>query len=86
MRLLLIVQRQSLPPVQVLWTASGLRPGLAANAANLTIAQLLEQVNEVIPLEAEFWGLEDYAVEVRGFECLHFAGLDQVLKDDDEVT
>ncbi|KAL8769129.1 MAG: hypothetical protein Q9209_004763 [Squamulea sp. 1 TL-2023] len=50
-----------------------------------TIAQLLERVNEIIPLESGDWGLEDYAVEVRGFECLHFSEVNQVLKEDDEV-
>ena len=86
MRLRLTVQRQSLPPVRILWTVGGLRLGLDSNATSVTVSQFLEQVNEVIPLEAEYWGLEDYVVEVRGFECLHFSGLGQVLKDDDEVT
>ena len=42
-------------------------------------------MNDVIPLESEDWGLEDYAVEVRGFECLHFSELGQLLREDDEV-
>ncbi|KAL9013604.1 MAG: hypothetical protein Q9173_001721, partial [Seirophora scorigena] len=46
---------------------------------------LLEQVNDIIPLESEEWGLEDYAVEVGGFECLHFHEANQVLKENDEV-
>ncbi len=45
----------------------------------------MAQVNEVLPLESEHWGLEDYSVEVRGFECLHFSELNQLLKEDDEV-
>ena len=85
MRLHLTVQRQGLPPVQVLWTTTGLRPTPAAGGASTTISQLLEQVNEVIPLEAEEWGLEDYSVEVGGFECLHFAELCQILKEEDHV-
>lgn len=85
MRLQLTVQRHSLPPVQILWTAGVLRPPYAAAGASCTISQFLEQVNDIIPLECEDWGLEDYAVEVRGFECLHFAELEQVLKEDDEV-
>ena len=51
----------------------------------MTVSQFLEKVNDVIPLESEDWGLEDYAVEVRGFECLHFSELGQVLREDDEV-
>ncbi len=45
-------------------------------------------MNEVIPLESEDWGLEDYAVEVAGFECLHFweiGGVGGVLRDGDVV-
>lgn len=84
MRLRLVVQRHGLPPTYVLWTAGHLPPN-TTNGASGTISQLLDQVNEVIPLESEDWGLEDYAVEVGGFECLHFSELSQVLKEDDEV-
>ncbi|KAL4753400.1 hypothetical protein BDW72DRAFT_32189 [Aspergillus terricola var. indicus] len=60
-----------------------------------TVAQLLEDVNEVIPLETEprlfedessgQWGLEDYVVEVGGSECLHFMEIEGILRDGDEV-
>ncbi|KAE8146740.1 hypothetical protein BDV25DRAFT_143423 [Aspergillus avenaceus] len=60
-----------------------------------TVAQLLEDVNEVIPLETEpalfdnefsgQWGLEDYVVEVGGSECLHFMEVEGLLRDGDEV-
>ncbi|KAL8915804.1 MAG: hypothetical protein Q9172_006654 [Xanthocarpia lactea] len=85
MRLRLTVQRHGLPPARVLWTIAALRPPFSAAGPEPTIAQLLEQINEIIPLESEDWGLEDYAVEVRGFECLHFSETNQVLKEDDEV-
>ena len=85
MRLQLTVQRQSIPPVKVLWTVNATRTTSNAPGASFTISQFLEQVNDVIPLEADEWGLEDYAVEVRGFECLHFSELQLVLKEDDEV-
>ena len=86
MRLQLTVLRHGLPPVQVLWTlTSTVRPPLLAAGSSITISQFLEQVNDVLPLESEDWGLEDYSVEVRGFECLHFSELNQVLKEDDEV-
>lgn len=71
--------------MHILWTTGLLRPPYTAAGTSPTISQLLEQVNEVIPLEAEDWGLEDYAVEVRGFECLHFSEVAQILKEDDEV-
>lgn len=61
-----------------------------------TIAQLLEDVNEVVPLETEpavfndettgQWGLEDYVVEVAGSECLHFMDVEGLLRDGDEVV
>ena len=72
--------------MSILWTTAPLRPGQAVNEENTTIAQLLEQISEVVPLESGDWGLEDYAVEIRGFECLHFLSLARILKDDDEVT
>ena len=72
--------------MRLLWNASGLRPNSEASGPNISIVQLLEQVNEIIPLEFDKWGLEDYAVEVLGFECLHFCLLDQILRDEDEVT
>ena len=88
MRLHLIIQRNGLPTTQILWTVNqSVKPPSAAPpaATSITISQFLEQVNEIIPLEADEWGLEDYAVEVQGFECLHFSELSQVLKEDDEV-
>ncbi|KAI4094581.1 MAG: hypothetical protein LQ339_007456 [Xanthoria mediterranea] len=85
MRLRLTVQRHGLPPARVLWTIAAVRPPYSAAGPEPTVAQLLEQINEIIPLESEDWGLEDYAVEVGGFECLHFSETSQVLKEDDEV-
>lgn len=85
MRLQLTIHRQGIPPVHVLWTLSHTRPPLAAAGSSIITSQFLEQVNEIIPLESEDWGLEDYVVEVRGFECLHFWELGQVLKEDDAV-
>jgi hypothetical protein len=51
-----------------------------------TIAQLLQHVNEVFPLEGETWGLEDYSVTVGGYECLHYHELSAVCRDEDEVV
>lgn len=75
-------------------TSSRMPNALYSNGG-YTIAQLLEDVNEVIPLETEprlledessgQWGLEDYAVEVGGSECLHFMELEGILRDGDEV-
>jgi hypothetical protein len=81
MRLRLSVQRNNLPPTNVLWNV----PDTNSLQA-YTIVRLLEDVNKVLPLEAEQWGLEDYIVEVGGFECLHFSPVAQLLKDDDHVS
>ncbi|KAL8777718.1 MAG: hypothetical protein Q9213_007733 [Squamulea squamosa] len=77
--------RHGLPPARVLWTIAAVCAPYSDAGPEPTIAQLLERVNEIIPLESGDWGLEDYAVEVRGFECLHFSEVNQVLKEDDEV-
>ncbi|KAF2030528.1 hypothetical protein EK21DRAFT_65271 [Setomelanomma holmii] len=81
MRLRLTVQRNSLPAANVLWNVSETNSTQA-----YTITRLLEDINHVIPLEAEQWGLEQYVVEVGGFECLHFSPVVQALKEDDHVT
>lgn len=81
MRLRLTVQRNSLPAVNILWNV----PETNSNSA-YTITRLLEDVNHILPLEAEQWGLDDYAVEVGGFECLHFSPVTQALKEDDHVS
>ncbi|RAK77124.1 uncharacterized protein BO72DRAFT_477559 [Aspergillus fijiensis CBS 313.89] len=70
-------------------------PNALYSNGGYTFAQLLEDVNEVIPLETESvqfdeecsgqWGLEDYVVEVGGSECLHFMEVDGLLRDGDEV-
>lgn len=86
MRLQLIIQRHGLPSAYIIWTVGApATPPTGAPSTSITISQFLEQVNEIVPLEADQWGLEDYAVEVRGFECLHFSEISQVLREDDEV-
>ncbi|KAI5290363.1 hypothetical protein KEM54_001757 [Ascosphaera aggregata] len=71
----------------------------ASGSGGLTIAQLLEDVHNVIPLQSDdselggqsddytgqFWTLEDYVVEVGGSECLHFMEVDGILREEDEV-
>jgi len=82
LRLRLVVRRHALPEVRVVFPVK--------IDTDPTIANLLEQVNEVIPLESNDWGLEDYAVELRdssghAFDCLHFQQLSLVLQNDEEV-
>lgn len=80
MRLRLSIQRHGLAKVEILWTVPEDEKSSIA-----TVSQLLEQINETVPLEARDWGLEDYVVSIGGFECLHFAKVDQILKDEDVV-
>jgi hypothetical protein len=78
MRLRLSVQRHALPEVHVLWSTT-------SRNESCTVSQLLSQINEVFPLETTEWGLEDYTLEIQGYECLHFQEIGQILKDEDEV-
>ena len=82
MRLRLSIWRQELPRTYVLWSV--VAP--PSTGPIYTISRFLEQVNEIIPLEADEWGLEDYTLEIGGFECLHFSDVWNLLKDDDEIT
>ncbi|KAH0564887.1 hypothetical protein GP486_001726 [Trichoglossum hirsutum] len=83
MRLRLNIQRHGLPPSLVVWTTG--ECGSVNRSQSGTVSQLLERVNDIIPLESDEWGLEDYIVEIHGYECLHFQELENVFKDDDEV-
>ncbi len=86
MRLQLSIKRYSLPTTNIIFTTYALGPCPATSSPDATIAQLLEDVNDIVPLESADWGLEDYAVEVNGYECLHFSPIDAVLRDDDQVV
>jgi len=81
MRIKLSVFRYHWPKASILWSISDedLSPGT-------TISFLLSKINEIIPLEAANWGLEDYVVELDGFECLHFQQLSAVIKDGDHLV
>ncbi|RMY46286.1 hypothetical protein D0865_09375 [Hortaea werneckii] len=79
MRLRLRILRNELPPVTTLWPISDTQQ-------KSTITQLLEQVNNVFPLESESWGLEHYVVTVASFEALHYHEIGAVCRDEDEVV
>ncbi|VUC20953.1 unnamed protein product [Clonostachys rosea] len=81
-RLRLTIRRHGIPEVKLVW------PCVASE--DFTIAKLLSQVNDVIPLESDQWGFEDYAVELAdasgdNFECLHYQRVAAVFKNDDQV-
>lgn len=91
MRLRLTIRRHALPDTSLIW------PLTPEEENDLTVAGLVERVNEVVPLESEEsnWGLEDYVVEVPGrdgpagsggFECLHFGVVGKVVRDDEVVV
>ncbi|KAL4991773.1 hypothetical protein BDW68DRAFT_127068 [Aspergillus falconensis] len=85
----------SIIPASSSAVTSSRMPNALYGNGGYTVAQLLEDVNEVIPLETEprlfedessgQWGLEDYVVEVGGSECLHFMEIEGILRDGDEV-
>lgn len=82
LRLRLVVRRHSLPEVRIIHHVP--------LENDPTIADLVDQINEIIPLESPEWGLEDYVVELRNkegyaFECLHFQQVSKLLKDEEEV-
>jgi hypothetical protein len=81
MRVKLSVHRNRLPPAAVLWSIpeDQINPGT-------TVSKLLQQIDEIIPLEADEWGFEDYIVEVDGFECMHFQPVGDVIKEGDVIT
>ena len=86
MRLHVSIKRYLLPTTNIIFTTRALGPSPATSSTDATIAQLLEDINDIVPLESTDWGLEDYAVEVHGYECLHFSPIDAVLRDDDQVV
>ncbi|KAI3326372.1 hypothetical protein HD806DRAFT_404431 [Xylariaceae sp. AK1471] len=82
MRLRLVVRRNGLPEIRLMWNVR--------LDSDPTIAKLLEQLNNDVPLESDQWGLEDYVVELHDtdgtdFECLHYQLVRSVLKPDDRV-
>ncbi|KAI1490247.1 hypothetical protein F5X96DRAFT_637187 [Biscogniauxia mediterranea] len=82
MRLRLVVRRNGLPEARLMWNVQ--------LENDPTIANLLEQLNEDVPLEGGQWGLEDYVVELHdsdgtSFECLHYQPVRNVLNTDDTV-
>ncbi|KAE9986901.1 hypothetical protein EG328_004343 [Venturia inaequalis] len=81
MRIRLCVRRNGLPDANLLWPAVE-----QVNGSKQKIADLLTAVNETMPLESLDWTLEDYVVEIAGFECLHWQFLGHVLKEEDQVT
>ncbi|KAL9075601.1 MAG: hypothetical protein Q9157_003957 [Trypethelium eluteriae] len=80
MRVQLSIHRQELPPADLLWSLPNDRTGPT------TIAQLIEDVNNVVPLESEHWGLEDYVLQLGRYECLHFSRVQELFKDNDRLT
>ncbi|CCX11533.1 Similar to hypothetical protein [Tuber melanosporum Mel28]; acc. no. XP_002840981 [Pyronema omphalodes CBS 100304] len=82
MRLRLQIFRNGLPVVKLIWeTTARLQPG-----TDEIVSNLLASVNEIFPLEGSTIGLEEYVVELDGFEVLHFQELSTVFKNDDTVT
>ena len=84
MRLRVAIQRHGLPATSILWTSESSFPQHSASHRSATISQLVDDINSIVPLESGEWGLEDYVVEVEGYECLHFQPID-ILHENDQV-
>ncbi|TGO48487.1 hypothetical protein BOTNAR_0473g00030 [Botryotinia narcissicola] len=83
MRLRLNVRRHNLPDCPIIWDVN-------TSTSAPTVSELLNEINDVIPIESTEWGMEDYAVEVKGkgglnYECLHFQPVEKVMKEENEV-
>lgn len=79
MRIRLLIERNELPPVSILWS-------FTSTQLTSTIAQFLENVNIRFPLEGNTWGLEDYTVTLGGYEAQHYTKVGEIFKEDDEVV
>lgn len=77
MRLRLDIQRHELPAVKIL---------INVPSEPTTISKLLELVNDLVPLESDGWGLEDYVVSMGDYECVHYLDANTILKEDDAVS
>ncbi|KAL7276440.1 hypothetical protein RUND412_000579 [Rhizina undulata] len=82
MRIRVVINRYLLPPTKIWWDLdSSFAPG-----EDRTVFVFLGKVSAIIPLDAGNWGLEDYAVEIDGFEILHFQEIETVVRDGDQVV
>lgn len=79
MRLRLRIERNELPPTQILHSIS-------STQTSQTIAQFLQNINVLFPLESTNWDISDYAVLVGGYEATHYTEVGQAFKDEDEVV
>lgn len=88
MRLRLTVEIAGRAPVSIVWPV--VFPPAYPKKSNFLVSDLLVQLNKVFPLErttadGHAFALDMYAVELNGYECLHFQQLDQVFVDGDAV-
>ena len=81
MRLRLVIRRHEMLDLRILWSLEEVGSGDFG-----TISNLLHRVDEMFSLVNDSCGLEEYVVELDGFECLHFSPLSTVFKDNDEVV
>ncbi|PPJ55142.1 hypothetical protein CBER1_05437 [Cercospora berteroae] len=79
MRLRLRIERNELPPVQVLHS-------IPPTQQSQTISQFLQSINALFPLESTTWDISDYSVLVAGYEATHYTEVGQAFKDEDEVV
>lgn len=91
MRLQVTVLRNGLAPIRNVFNTTSRQ---FAFEKIVLISDLLHAINQTIQLEDDNnWGFEDYIVETRlndhqaeAYECFHYQAVEDVLKEDDEVT
>ncbi|KAI5807626.1 hypothetical protein DFH27DRAFT_547061 [Peziza echinospora] len=67
-------------------SSSTITQSTTTSSNSRTVAWLLESVNRVCPLEHGGCGLEDYVVEMAGYELLHFGRLEGLVREGEEVV
>jgi hypothetical protein len=86
MRIFVTILRNCLPATEVVWALPEIELGNGNGTSHFTIAKLLASISGTVPLESEEWGLEDYLLEVGGYECIHYMPAEKLLKDGDHVV
>lgn len=81
MRLRLQIRRHGLATTKIWWDTTQ----CLEEQPNATVANLLQYINEVCPLDYENLGLEDYVMEIGGYGLVHWQHVSSLLKDGDEI-
>ena len=81
MRLRLQIRRHRLATTKIWWDTTQ----CLEEKPNATVGNLLQYINEVCPLDYGSIGLEDYIMEIGGYELVHFQHVSSLLREGDEI-